>query len=132
MVIVAGCSSTGTADPIGDTSLKFPTLFPTKKPVTAKNVISPTRYFRHLLNAIERDDAQFVKTSLQSTPSLLSLSDHHGNSLLNIAALHRSYRCISVLIELGADINKQDSFGDSLADLSYLDGKIKMMLGEIQ
>lgn len=128
-MILTGCSSTESTSLISTPLPSFPVQFPTKFPIPI-NVIDPRLYRSHVLRAIKRDDARFVSNVINSYPALLATKDYLGNSLLNIAAIHRSYNCISLLIKLGANINKPDSFGDTLSDLSRQDRKIKNILGE--
>ncbi len=84
----------------------------------------------HLVEAIKRDDIQFIKGALRQKPDIIHMQNIEGGTLLHLAAAHKSYDCIQLLVASGANIHQADMFGESLADMATLDSRIADILAQ--
>ena len=66
-----------------------------------------------LLNAAKMGEAAKMVDLLQLTDSDVNYADHHGNAALHYACSMGHFRCIQLLVNNGADVNKRGQHGFS-------------------
>jgi ankyrin repeat protein len=62
-----------------------------------------------VFDAAEKGDLDTVKTEVQAYPSLLVQTDYFGRTLLDDAVLYGQLKVVSLLLDHGADPNRQDA-----------------------
>lgn len=72
-----------------------------------------TPIFFDLKKIIERDDATLLKEALNSYPQLIDIQNSNQRSLAHEAAEGGSWGCLSVLRDMGGDINAKDIYAQT-------------------
>ena len=80
-----------------------------------------------LFNKIKAGDATAVRKIITKNPSLLNDKDEYDTTPLMMAFDRKNEEIMQILLELGADIDAQDSYGDTILNTAAMTGNLKMV-----
>jgi len=130
---VQGCASTGenyssNAKPPSRQSVAVQLEYPNKTPKLAKKIVQGRSLDEYMGSAIKRDDSDFLSIVLSEKPHLVNQQQGEGGSLLHLAAAHKSYSCVALLLRKGADIYLKDSFGESVNQMAQFNSTLRRLI----